>query len=134
MEIRGSVVSLSFIFPHPPEDKQRKSRKKVVSQGGFGSEGVELWRTNKAIMNMLRATPLPLPPPLPVKTTAFVFMLSRIQKTIHLRIPDNAGPGNAGIFYRPSGLSRAPSANHREVFGEWHEVACYARLHQQHGF
>ena len=24
MKIRGSVVSLSFIFPHPPEDERKK--------------------------------------------------------------------------------------------------------------
>ena len=24
MKIRGSVVSYSFVFPHPPEDKKKK--------------------------------------------------------------------------------------------------------------
>ena len=28
MKIRGSVVSLSFIFPHPPKDKIKKSIQK----------------------------------------------------------------------------------------------------------
>ena len=27
MKIRGSVVSKSFIFPHPPEDKRRRKKK-----------------------------------------------------------------------------------------------------------
>ena len=31
MKIRGSVVSLSFIFPHPPEDEKKK--KKVGATG-----------------------------------------------------------------------------------------------------
>ena len=33
--IRGSVVSLSLIFPHPPEDeeKKKKKRKKKVFYG-----------------------------------------------------------------------------------------------------
>ena len=30
MKIRGSVVSLSFVFPHPPEDKKQKKQKKLV--------------------------------------------------------------------------------------------------------
>ena len=33
MKIRESVVSLSFIFPHPPEDKQEKKKKKNDSDG-----------------------------------------------------------------------------------------------------
>ena len=28
MKIRGSVVSLSFLFPHPPEDRKKKKKKK----------------------------------------------------------------------------------------------------------
>ena len=28
MKIRGSVVSSSFIFPHPPEDEEEKKKKK----------------------------------------------------------------------------------------------------------
>ena len=28
MKIRGSVVSLSFIFPHPPEDKKKKRQRR----------------------------------------------------------------------------------------------------------
>ena len=28
----GSVVSLSFIFPHPPEDKKEKKSKKIPDQ------------------------------------------------------------------------------------------------------
>ena len=29
MKIRGSVVSFSFIFPHPPEDKKKKSLRAI---------------------------------------------------------------------------------------------------------
>ena len=29
MKMRGSVVSLSFIFPHPPEDEKRGRKKKL---------------------------------------------------------------------------------------------------------
>ena len=31
MKIHGSVVSLSFIFPHPPEDEKKKKKKKKKS-------------------------------------------------------------------------------------------------------
>ena len=30
MKIRGSVVSQSFIFPHPPEDEEKKKKVKYV--------------------------------------------------------------------------------------------------------
>ena len=33
MKIRGSVVSLSFFFPHPPEDEKKKNRHK--KRGGI---------------------------------------------------------------------------------------------------
>ena len=30
MKIRGSVVSLSFIFPHPPDDEKKKDPHKKI--------------------------------------------------------------------------------------------------------
>ena len=32
MRIRGSVVSLSFIFPHPPRMKKKKKKKKEAKK------------------------------------------------------------------------------------------------------
>ena len=34
MKIRGSVVSLSFIFPHPPEDMKKKKKKLRTATAG----------------------------------------------------------------------------------------------------
>ena len=31
MKIRGSVVSLSLIFPHPPEDKKKTKKRESVA-------------------------------------------------------------------------------------------------------
>ena len=51
MKIRGSVVSLSFIFPHPPEDEKKKKRKKgkIRGKGKGGRCGGGGSRTDTAV-------------------------------------------------------------------------------------
>ena len=38
MKIRGSVVSLSFIFPHPPEDKKKTKKLEVYIGRSEGNQ------------------------------------------------------------------------------------------------
>ena len=55
MKIRGSVVSYSFIFPHPPEDKKKKKNYHINShicqarshRTGSSHSGVEEYPTEK---------------------------------------------------------------------------------------
>ena len=43
-KIRGSVVSLSFIFPHPPEDKKYKAKKMGRFESDRAGSGQEACR------------------------------------------------------------------------------------------